>query len=139
MHIINFKYFTVISRLVENFILYHLVFKISIRKPFLLRIGEIYIIDQSEANIGKREPYQGLSPDSTNLWGTINLLPRSNPLLNSPIKRYSRFNNRSFNERFYLWAFHFISYLRELKQKVIKSKRPFMMIFIQCLAKTFKS
>ena len=56
----------------------------------LIRINDILIVGQSEAIIGRGGSYQGLSPDSHNLWGTMSLAQRSkfHVLLIGPKKWY---------------------------------------------------
>ena len=45
----------------------------SIFGAILMKMNHISIVGQSRAIIGRRGSYQGLSPDSHNLWGTMSL------------------------------------------------------------------
>ena len=45
----------------------------SVFGAILMKMNHIFIVGQSRAIIGRRGSYQGLSPDSHHLWGTMSL------------------------------------------------------------------
>ena len=84
------------------------------RKAFFIRIVRICIVGQSDAIIG-----EGVLIRDYRLTQITFETPLIHPDVQTSIKNFrsqkiKNFRDRPFNGRFFLWAFHFIFFLREL-------------------------
>ena len=90
------------------------------RKAFFIRIVRICIVGQSDAIIG-----EGVLIRDYRLTHITFETPLTHPDVQTSIKNFrsqkiKNFRDRPFNGRFFLWAFHFIFFLRELNKSTTK-------------------